>query len=154
MIEGSARDYVGSILSSSKLLTCSALLFAHSSAKEEILQIYFESFKGVLGKSRVIVKWKHFYLLLASVVMLFVAFVPNEQEIHCTCTFNFASLWATFSLGACRGKLKHNLDFSCNAEIQLLMVSVRTTFTYTSAFIWLLKIPLGTFFGCWLQNRT
>lgn len=40
---GSARDDVGSILNSSQFLTCSALLFAYSSAKEEILQIYFES---------------------------------------------------------------------------------------------------------------
>lgn len=84
--------------------------------------------------------------------MLFVAFLPNEQEIHCTSTFNFASLWAVLSLGACRGNLKHNLDFSCNAEIQLLLVSLHATFTYTLAFIWLLKTPFGASFGCCLQN--
>lgn len=85
--------------------------------------------------------------------MLFVAFIPNEQEIHCTCTFNFASLWAMFSLGACRGILRHNLDFSCNAEVQLLLVTTSVTFTYTWPFIWLLKTPFGAFLAAGYKTQ-
>lgn len=62
--------------------------------------------------------------------MLFVAFIQDENN-PLLCTFSFASLWAVFSLGTCRGNLKHDLDdFSCRTEIPVLLVTVHMTVMY------------------------